>query len=196
MALLSDLLGSTFQGSTGPIGLTPNITITVGTVTDGATGSNAIVTNTGITSGNAVFNFTIPRGNTEGLANIAIINSNNNDFVEFDDISSYTDNFLNNFDLSFNTTPVANINPFAILVSINGAVQPAFEYNADLVWGQGIPPVFSAYSGYTIVPQTSNIIFTESLTSGSQVYIRRIPGFLSTLRKIYPFKPTDIVMGY
>lgn len=38
-------------------------TVTVGTVTTGAAGSNAIVTNSGTTSA-AVLNFTIPRGNT------------------------------------------------------------------------------------------------------------------------------------
>ena len=48
-------------GPTGPAGSAA--TITVGTTTTGAPGTNASVTNSG-TSSAAVFNFTIPRGNT------------------------------------------------------------------------------------------------------------------------------------
>lgn len=54
-------------GPAGPTGATgsqgPAATITVGTVTTGASGSSVIVTNTG-TSGAAVFDFTIPKGDT------------------------------------------------------------------------------------------------------------------------------------
>lgn len=49
------------QGSTGPQG--PAATISVGTTTTGAAGSSASVANSG-TSGAAVFDFTIPRGDT------------------------------------------------------------------------------------------------------------------------------------
>jgi hypothetical protein len=49
------------QGSTGPQG--PAATIALGTVTTGAAGSNVVITNSG-TSGAAIFNFTIPRGET------------------------------------------------------------------------------------------------------------------------------------
>jgi len=49
-------------GATGPTGATGSAaTISVGTVTTGAAGSSASITNAG-TSGAAVFNFTIPRG--------------------------------------------------------------------------------------------------------------------------------------
>lgn len=60
-------------GSVGPTGLTgptgPSgtaATIQVGTVSTGAAGSNATITNSGTTHA-AVFNFTIPRGNTGGV---------------------------------------------------------------------------------------------------------------------------------
>ena len=49
------------QGNTGPAGL--NATVTVGTTTTGAPGSNANVTNSG-TGNQAVLNFTLPRGAT------------------------------------------------------------------------------------------------------------------------------------
>jgi hypothetical protein len=48
-------------GSTGPTGAAA--TISLGTVSTGAAGSDATITNSG-TSGAAVFNFSIPRGNT------------------------------------------------------------------------------------------------------------------------------------
>ncbi len=52
------------QGSPGPQGDQGDAaTITLGTVTTGAAGSSVIITNTGDTSA-AVFNFTIPRGDT------------------------------------------------------------------------------------------------------------------------------------
>ena len=51
-------------GDTGPAGPQGDAaTVTIGTVTTGAPGTNAIVTNSGTTS-EAVFNFTIPRGDT------------------------------------------------------------------------------------------------------------------------------------
>jgi hypothetical protein len=58
------------QGAQGPQGIQgtqgvqgPAATIALGTVTTGAAGSNVTITNAG-TSGAAVFNFTIPRGDT------------------------------------------------------------------------------------------------------------------------------------
>jgi hypothetical protein len=52
------------RGPAGPAGPQGDAaTVTIGTVTTGAPGTNAIVTNSGTTS-EAVFNFTIPRGDT------------------------------------------------------------------------------------------------------------------------------------
>mgnify|MGYP004524931967 CR=1 FL=1 len=50
-------------GPTGPRGPQGPATITVGSTTTGEPGTNAQVTNSG-TSGNAILNFTIPRGAT------------------------------------------------------------------------------------------------------------------------------------
>ena len=56
------------QGATGPQGAAA--TIAVGTVTTGAAGSSATITNSG-TSGAAVFDFTIPRGDAGDLGNLS-----------------------------------------------------------------------------------------------------------------------------
>ena len=50
-------------GNTGPAGSGTNATVTVGTTTTSVPGTNALVTNSG-TSSAAIFNFTIPRGDT------------------------------------------------------------------------------------------------------------------------------------
>ena len=55
------------QGATGPQG--DAATIAVGTVSTGAAGSSVIVTNVG-TSGSAVFDFTIPRGDTGDVGSL------------------------------------------------------------------------------------------------------------------------------
>lgn len=58
------------QGETGPQG--DAATIAVGTVTTGAAGSSVIITNSG-TSGAAVFDFTIPKGDTGDIGNITAV---------------------------------------------------------------------------------------------------------------------------
>ena len=58
------------QGATGPQG--DAATIAVGTVTTGAAGSSVVVTNVG-TSGAAVFDFTIPRGDTGDIGGITAV---------------------------------------------------------------------------------------------------------------------------
>lgn len=59
------------QGATGATGATgAAATIAVGTVTTGAPGSSVIVTNVG-TTGAAVFDFTIPRGDTGDLGSLS-----------------------------------------------------------------------------------------------------------------------------
>ena len=60
--------GTVWQQNINPL----SGTVTVGTVTTGAAGSSAIVTNSG-TSTAAVLNFTIPKGDTGSLQNNAIL---------------------------------------------------------------------------------------------------------------------------
>ena len=61
------------QGETGPQGPQGDAaTIAVGTVTTGAAGSSVVVTNVG-TSGAAVFDFTIPKGDTGDIGNITAV---------------------------------------------------------------------------------------------------------------------------
>lgn len=61
---LSTLLGSSFTGTAGPAG-----TIEIGTVTTGAAGAPAVVTNSG-TERSAILNFTLPTG--DGAAITAV----------------------------------------------------------------------------------------------------------------------------
>lgn len=83
-------------GSTGTAGVAA--TISVGTVTTGAAGSSASVTNSG-TSSAAVFDFTIPRGDTgaaTGFTKIAqVVTTSSQSTITFSSIpNSYTDLML------------------------------------------------------------------------------------------------------
>ena len=69
---IQGLIGPTGPAGTGATGLAA--TITVGTITTGAAGSSAVVTNSG-TSSNAIFDMTIPQGSAGSGSSITINNS-------------------------------------------------------------------------------------------------------------------------
>jgi hypothetical protein len=58
------------------------------------------------------------------------------------------------FPLTFNQLPVAVANPFSLMVTVNGLVQPAFVVNYDPIWTSCF---FSAYRGYTVQTSTANL---------------------------------------
>jgi hypothetical protein len=76
---------------------------------------------------------------------------------------------------------------------VNGVLQSAFINNTDNVYQSNF---LGSHNGYTI-DSDNNIKFTESIPTGSDIVARVLPAS-STATKIknYPFKPTDIVLGY
>ena len=84
-------------------------------------------------------------------------------------------------------------NPFRLMVTVNGVLQSAFINNTDYVYQSNF---LGSRNGYTI-DSDNNIKFTESIPIGSDIVARVLP-VSSTATKIknYPFKPTDIVLGY
>jgi len=122
---------------------------------------------------------------------------------DIDDISSYTDGYINTFIATYNQSAVSLNSPSNISVTVNGIDQRAFDYNTDTFWNSN---VLFANKGYTVV--TSNtavgnntiasgvIKFAESLPINSDIYIRYTGGTPNSTKKIYPFKPVDIVMGF
>jgi hypothetical protein len=116
------------------------------------------------------------------------------DIYDFDDISYYVDGFTNTFPLTFNQSSVALASPFNIIVAIDGAVQPAFDLNYELVWGSNVLP---ASKGYT-VDVNGNLQFAECPSMGSQIQVRSSVSVSPTphTKKVYPFKALDIMMGF
>ena len=116
------------------------------------------------------------------------------DIYDYDDISSYVDGFTNGFQVTYNNTAVSLISPYAITVAIDGILQPAFDYNADITWQSN---VLASNKGYTVNPLNGNLLFVDAPPLGSQVQIRSIsvvPAFHTV--KTYPFKPLDLLMGF
>jgi len=116
-----------------------------------------------------------------------------NDVVDLDDLSFYTDGFTNTFTPKYNGTVIPLTSPFNINVYADGAMQPAFDYNYDTVW---MSHALCSSKGYTIDP-TGNIKFADVIYENSQIQVRTVP-FVATnhVKKVYPFKPLDIMLGF
>jgi hypothetical protein len=120
------------------------------------------------------------------------------DIYDLDDLSYATDGFTNTFKLSYNQTTVSVASPFNLSVTINGIIQPAFDYKYDTVW---LANILTASKGYCIDTSgnanTSGYIkFADCPPQGSQILIRTVTGSVPATKKTYPFKPLDVFMGY
>jgi hypothetical protein len=120
------------------------------------------------------------------------------DIYDLDDISYKSDGFTNTFPLKYNNATANIPSPFNLTVTINGILQPAFDYKYDTVW---LANIISASKGYCIdlsgnVTSNGYIKFAECPPTGSQILMRATPGSIPATIKTYPFKPLDIVMGY
>jgi len=103
-----------------------------------------------------------------------------------------TDGFTNVFPLTYNTANISVPSPWNLMVTIYGITQAAYANNYDTVWLSLVP---TASKGYTL-DDSGNIKFADSVPAGADVMIRLVPGIPNANTKIYPFKPTDIFMGY
>jgi hypothetical protein len=110
---------------------------------------------------------------------------------QLDDITNYTDGQLNTFMLAYNQNLVAITDPFGILVTINGAVQPAFVWNTDVVWQNF---VLSSQKGYTII-NPGYLTFTDPPPAGAEIMVRTVTGITNTVQRRYPFMAGDIMLG-
>lgn len=142
-------------------------------------------------------------GNLNGTFNTLTANSitfagGSSYIYDLDDISYKTDGFTNTFPLKYNQTAVSIPSPFNLLVTVNGLIQPPFDYKYDTVWLSNVLTASKGYCIDNVGNPTSNgyIKFADCLPQGSQVEIRTVVGSpASTMRK-YPFKPLDVLMGF
>ena len=112
---------------------------------------------------------------------------------EVDDLSSATNGIDNTFTPTFNYSNVTITNPFRLMITVNGILQSAFINNTDFVYQSNF---LGSNNGYTL-DSDNNIKFTESIPTGSDIVVRVLPVSNTPTRiKYYPFKPTDILLGY
>jgi hypothetical protein len=154
----------------------------------------------GIGTTNPTTNFQVV-GNTLiiGITTISTLNVESNisgealESYELDDISSATNGQENTFIPKFNYDPVTITNPFKLMITVNGIPQSAFINNTDYVYQSNF---LGSNNGFTI-DTDNNIKFTESIPLGSEIVARVLPvSNTATKIKYYPFKPTDILLGY
>lgn len=122
----------------------------------------------------------------------------NADIYDFDDITYATDGFKNTFPLTLNQNVVTVDSPFRLMVTVNGLVQPGFDYKYDTVWLANVLPASKGYCLDTSGNVTSNgyIKFADCPPAGSHIQVRTVAGSIPLKFKTYPFKPLDVLMGY
>jgi len=113
---------------------------------------------------------------------------------ELDNPTGAINGIENTFIPKLNYEKVSITNPFGLLVTVNGIIQSAYINNTDYVFQSSF---LGSRDGYTI-DYDGNVKFTESLPLGSDVLMRVVPANAnaSSKSKIYPFTPTDILLGY
>jgi hypothetical protein len=110
------------------------------------------------------------------------------DIIEFDDLSSRFDNYTSRFILSFNVETQSVLNPYRLIVVVNGIIQsvsfPDYVSHSPLQ-KDGF---YIDYEGY--------IVFAEAPLAGSVCNIRLMSGpTTNAVNKVYPLKPANILLG-
>ena len=185
------------NGTNGTNGLAA--TISVGTVTTGAAGSTAIITNAG-TSSAAVLNFTIPRGAdgtsgssfsgttdsvTEGTTNLYFTNdraiaATNNRFTDvYVNVNQANEDMLAYVNGNFvSSTTLGN--------TLNGYVM---EADADLGGGYAKIGISSGTILESVIPLT--IARTSDITSAIENVVNAAPASFDTLKEIADYIASD-----
>lgn len=115
----------------------------------------------------------------------------NSDVYDLDDVSNYADGIRTAFALSYNKTALTLLNPFRVLVTVNGVTQPGFIRNADTVW---FSMLLSANRGYT-ADSSGNLKFADPPPVGSLITARTQTGSTRSTTRVYPFNASDVMMG-
>jgi len=164
------------------------------------TGDTIVTSNTTPTVSNNTGALVVAGG--AGIGGAVTIGTNQplsfTDVYDLDDISYKTDGFTNTFPLTYNQNNVIIPSPFNLVVTLNGLIQPAFDYKYDTFW---LANILTASKGYCIdtsnnVTSNGYIKFADTPPQGSQILVRTVAGSIPATKKTYPFKPLDVLMGY
>ena len=110
------------------------------------------------------------------------------DIYPLDDISIYFNGIERRFIPRYRGTQITPLNPFRLLVSVNGIIQSVDT--PDYVW-QSMLPRYGFF-----VDSDGYIAFHESVAQGSTFDARLMPGSgTTTVTRNYPFKAADILLG-
>jgi hypothetical protein len=197
------LTGAT--GATGAAGAAGSAaTISIGTVTTGAAGSSAVVTNAGTTSA-AVLNFTIPRG-ADGSSGGSTFSGNTDAVAEgttnlyFTDARAiaatnqrFTDVYVNLNQATDDLLTYANANYLTstgLGNTLNGYVA---EADADLAGGYARLGVSSGKILDSVIPTT--IARTSDITSAIANVVNAAPASFDTLKEISDYIASDQTAG-
>lgn len=197
------LTGAT--GATGAAGAAGSAaTISIGTVTTGAAGSSAVVTNAGTTSA-AVLNFTIPRG-ADGSGGGSTFSGNTDAVAEgttnlyFTDARAiaatnqrFTDVYVNLNQATDDLLTYANANYLTstgLGNTLNGYVA---EADADLAGGYARLGVSSGKILDSVIPTT--IARTSDITSAIASVVNAAPASFDTLKEISDYIASDQTAG-
>ena len=141
------------------------------------------------TTSNVTVTGNITVGNNIILSDTSYINTAL--VYDLDDMTYAADGFTNSFAPTYNQNTVTFTNPWQLLVTIDGAVQAAFDSNYDTIW---FGHALTASKGYTI-DTTGNIKFADCPPQGASIMARTVVGSPNPTKKVYPFKPLDIMLG-
>jgi hypothetical protein len=197
------LTGST--GATGAAGAAGSAaTISIGTVTTGAAGSSAVVTNAGTTSA-AVLNFTIPRG-ADGSGGGSTFSGNTDAVAEgttnlyFTDARAiaatnqrFTDVYVNLNQATDDLLTYANANYLTSSSLGNTLDGYVMEADADLAGGYAKIGLASGRILDSVIPST--IARTSDITTAIANVVNAAPASFDTLKEISDYIASDQTAG-
>jgi hypothetical protein len=110
------------------------------------------------------------------------------DIIPIDNVANQFDGKVNRFPLVYQGAELTVNNPFRLMVTVNGILQPV--YTSNYIWD----PLFSP-DGF-FVDSDGYIAFSEVIPPGSTFSGRLMNGSETTTSStIYPFRPLDILLG-
>ena len=112
--------------------------------------------------------------------------------LDLDDLSYQSDGTKNTYTLTYNQAPLAVNSAFNLTVTVNGLLQPAFDYSYDKVW---LSRALTASKGYT-VDYDGKLKFADATPPGSEILVRTTSASPAANTKVYPFKALDVMTGY
>ena len=200
---LTGLTGAT--GATGAAGAAGSAaTISIGTVTTGAAGSSAVVTNAGTTSA-AVLNFTIPRG-ADGSGGGSTFSGNTDAVAEgttnlyFTDARAiaatnqrFTDVYVNLNQATDDLLTYANANYLTSSSLGNTLDGYVMEADADVAGGYAKLGISSGTILDAVIPST--IARTSDITTAIANVVNAAPASFDTLKEISDYIASDQTAG-